>query len=137
MSNTEGRIVLALHAHQHGHIKSLRMAASTYSIPRTILSRRSHGTPAQVNFLPTNHKLTTTEEYTLVQWILDMDIRGMPPTKDFVHQMAELLLAERLTDLRIGKCWVNNFLKWYPELKSKYNRKYDYQYAKCEDPEII
>ena len=55
-----------------------------------------------------------------------MDMRGMPPTKAFVHQMAELLLAERLTDLRIGKCWVNNFLKRHPELKSKYNRKYDY-----------
>ena len=137
MSSTEGRIALALHAHQRGHIKSLRTAASTYSIPRTTLSRRSCGTPARVNSLPTNRKLTTTEEYTLVQWILDMDMRGMPPTKAFVHQMAELLLAERLTDLRIGKCWVNNFLKRHPELKSKYNRKYDYQRAKCEDPEII
>ena len=56
------------------------------------------------------------EEYTLVQWILDMDMRGMPPTKAFVHQMAELLLAECLIDLthpesRIGKNWVDNFVK--------------------------
>jgi hypothetical protein len=108
MSNTEGRITLALHAYQQGHIKSLRTAASTYGISRTTLSHRSRGTPAQVNSLPTNRKLTTTEEYTLVQWILDMDTQGMPPIKAFVHQMAELLLAERLTDLthpesRIGK----------------------------------
>ena len=37
-----------------------------------------------------------------------MDTQGMLPTKAFVHQMAELLLAERLIDLthpelRIGK----------------------------------
>ena len=51
--------------------------------------------------------------------------------------MVKLLLAKHLADLRIGKCWVNNFLKRHPELKSKYNRKYDYQHAKCEDPEII
>ena len=51
-------------------------------------------------------------------------------------------LAERVQDAStekpdIGKRWVLNFLSRHPELKSKYNRKYDYQRAKCEDPEIV
>lgn len=29
------------------------------------------------------------------------------------------------------------FIKRYPEFVLQYNRKYDYQRAKCEDPEII
>ncbi len=29
------------------------------------------------------------------------------------------------------------FINWHFELKSRYNRKYDYQRAKCEDPEVM
>jgi len=142
MSNTEGRIALALHVYQKGTFRSVRALAYTYEISYTTLMHRSRGISARSVSLPTNCKLTMTEETTLVQWILDMEKRGMPPTKAFVYQMAELLLAERLTDLTrpkpiIGKNWVQNFVRRYPELQSKYNRKYDYQRAKCEDPETI
>lgn len=56
--------------------------------------------------------------------------------------MAELLLAERVQvastiQSKIGQRWVYRFIKRHSELKSKYNRKYDYQRAKCEDPEVI
>jgi hypothetical protein len=71
-----------------------------------------------------------------------MDTRGVPPTQALVKDMAEKLLVERVQNTpaaqaQIGKCWVYNFITRYPELKSRYNRKYDYQRAKCEDPEVI
>jgi len=99
MSNTEGRIALALHVYQKGKFRSVQALAYTYEISYTTLMHRSRGISARSVSLPINRKLTLTEETTLVQWILDMDKRGMPPTKAFVHQMAELLLAERLMDL--------------------------------------
>ncbi|KKA16411.1 hypothetical protein T310_10018 [Rasamsonia emersonii CBS 393.64] len=37
----------------------------------------------------------------------------------------------------IGEKWVDRFIKRHNELCSKYTRKYDYQRAKCEDPELI
>ena len=37
----------------------------------------------------------------------------------------------------ISELWVNCFIKHHPELKSKYTCPYDYQCAKCEDPELI
>ena len=37
----------------------------------------------------------------------------------------------------VGKCWVRNFIQRHDTLRSRYNRKYDYQRAKCEDPTII
>ena len=37
----------------------------------------------------------------------------------------------------ISELWVNHFIKHHPELKSKYTHPYDYQHAKCEDPELI
>ena len=37
----------------------------------------------------------------------------------------------------ISELWVNHFIKCHPELKSKYTHQYDYQCARCEDPELI
>jgi Tc5 transposase DNA-binding domain/helix-turn-helix, Psq domain len=142
MSNTEGRIVLALQAYRQNQISSLRAAARTYDVPYMTLYRRNQGTPSRSDFTSPNLKLTQTKEAALVEWILSMDTRGMPPTKALVQQMAEILLAERVQNtpavrLEIGKRWVHNFVIRHPELKSRYNRKYDYQRAKCEDPETI
>jgi RecB family endonuclease NucS len=50
--------------------------------------------------------------------------------------MADLLLAERHQD-PVGQNWAANFVKRRPELKVKFNRKYDYKRALCEDPEVI
>ena len=142
MTNSEGRVELAFQAYQRGQFSSLRAAARMYDVSHTTLTRRYHGIPSQSNFTSPNRKLTTSEESALVDWILSMDTRGMPPTQALVRQMAEILLAERVQDAStekpdIGKRWVLNFLSRHPELKSKYNRKYDYQRAKCEDPEIV
>ncbi|PQM43509.1 hypothetical protein VC83_09636 [Pseudogymnoascus destructans] len=71
-----------------------------------------------------------------------MDERGLPVRSSSIQQMANLLLKKRSnTDrdslLTVGKCWVHNFVQRHDSLQSKYNRKYDYQQAKCEDPTII
>ena len=60
MANTAGRIDLALDAYRKGH---------------KTLARRYNGTPARVDSVPYTHKLTLTEEQTLVNWVLDMDTR--------------------------------------------------------------
>ena len=67
---------------------------------------------------------------------------GLPLQISNVCYLAQLLLsvwmkpsnAEKAT---IGELWVNQFIKCHHELKSKYTHLYDYQYAKCEDPELI
>ena len=81
-------------------------------------------------------KLFKTEEEVIVKHILDLDMRGFPPRLAAVKDMADLLLAERHQD-PVGQNWAANFVKRSPELKVKFNRKYDYKRALCEDPEII
>jgi len=50
-------------------------------------------------------------------------------------------MANHLLDARhqdpVGTNWANIFVKRTPKLKVKFNRKYDYKRAKCEDSEII
>ena len=50
--------------------------------------------------------------------------------------MANKLLTNR-DGSQVGKNWPSNLIQRTPQLKTRFNRKYDYQRAKCEDPEII
>jgi hypothetical protein len=64
----------------------------------------------------------------------------MPPRVATVRQMASLLVAEHsklIAPPLVGQNWVRSFINRHDTLKSKYNRKYDYQRAQCEDPELI
>jgi hypothetical protein len=50
--------------------------------------------------------------------------------------MADCLLAERHR-APVGQNWAASFVKRRPKLKVKFNRKYDYRRALCEDPKVI
>jgi len=136
----EGRIALAIDAIQKGHFSSSRAAANAYGVRRTTLQNRIKGKPARRDQRSPNCKLTATEELTLVQWILSMDQRGLAPRPESVRQMADLLLEKRSNsnpNSQVGRNWVYNFVQRHKALQTRYNRKYDYQRAKCEDPQVI
>jgi hypothetical protein len=133
----EGRLILAVQAYQTSQIQSLTTAAKTFDVARNTLQRRASGIQPQLGAIAKNRLLTPTEEESLVQWILSMDRRGMPPKLQAVRQMAALLLTQYQRPVKVGLNWAGTFVKRHEALKSKYNRKYDYQRAKCEDPELI
>lgn len=75
-------------------------------------------------------------------WILDMAQRGMPPQISIVRQLAQLLLSARTSPQAsapayISEKWVTRLIQRHEELQSKYSQKYDYQRARCEDPELM
>jgi hypothetical protein len=78
-------------------------------------------------------KLSDLEEQTIVQYILNLDMRGFSPRLCGVEDMANRLLAEREMP-PVGPRWASNFIRRQPELETRFFRRYDYQRAKCEDP---
>ena len=50
--------------------------------------------------------------------------------------MANYILDSR-GGKRVGKLWAHRFVQRRPELKTRFNRVYDFQRALCEDPELI
>ena len=69
-----------------------------------------------------------------------MDQRGLSPRPNAVRQIANLLIQKRLDTSQgiiVGNCWVLNFVQRHQALQTRYNCKYDYQRAKCEDPTLI
>jgi hypothetical protein len=134
--NDEDQIILALQALEKDPKLSLRAAAEIYAVHHTKLSRRRRGQQSRRDIPANSRKLTDLEESVIVQYILDLDAKGFPPRLSGVEDMANRLLAERDAG-RVGTRWATKFVKRHPELTTRFNRKYDYQRAKCEDPEII
>ena len=134
--NDESSIILALKAMKNDPKLSLRAAAKIYSVDHRKLGRRKQGQPSRRDILANSRKLTTLEESVIIQYIVDLDLKGFPPRLSGVEDMANRLLAERDAG-PVGALWAHNFVKRQPELTTRFNRKYDYQRALCEDPEVI
>jgi hypothetical protein len=134
---SEDRIQLTLKAFKNGQFKSIRAAAAAYDVPYRTLTYRINGRKSWTDVPANCQKLSNLEEASLKKWILDMDERSLPPTHATVRKMADLLVSHQKPSTSTGKNWVSNFIKRHDDLISKYTRKYDYQCAKCEDPEII
>ena len=132
----EGRILLALSALNCKQILSVRKAAKTFEVPESTLRDRRGGKDFRRDCEPNSKKLTKLEESVIVRYILELDSRGFPPRLQAVRDMADQLLAARGAS-KVGKNWPENFVRRTAELKTRFNRKYDYQRAKCEDPEVI
>jgi hypothetical protein len=49
--------------------------------------------------------------------------------------MANQLLQQRNAG-RVGKNWTSNFVRRQPELRTRFNRRIDYQRVQCEDPDV-
>jgi hypothetical protein len=132
----EGQILLAISAIERGQIQSVRHAAKTYDVPRVTLARRLDGIRARRDSTANLKKLTENEEEVIIRHILDLDSRGFSPRLKEVADMANHLLASR-GEKPVGIKWPSNFIARTPVLKTRLNRRYDYQRAQCEDPQVI
>jgi hypothetical protein len=135
-NSTESRLILALQALKNDPNLSVKRAAQIYKVPRSTLAMRRDSIPSRRDIQPKSRKLSNSEESAIVQYILHLDSKGFPPRISSVKDMANHLLAQRSTE-RVGQRWAYNFIKRHPELVTRFNRKYDYQRAKCEDPTLI
>jgi hypothetical protein len=133
---TEADVQLAISDIQNHQINSLRQAESIHSVPRRTIQRRRDGKHYRRDCEPNSKSLTKLEEEVIIQRILDESLRGIPPSKAHVRDMADRLLRERGGN-PTGKNWVDRFIKRTPELRTRWSRPYDRQRAACEDPAVI
>jgi hypothetical protein len=133
---TEGDLQLAIQDINSKQLQSNKSAAAIYNVPRRTLVDRRAGKRARRDCEPNSKRLTKLEEEVVLSSILNAGLRGVPPTKALVRDMADRLLRER-GGKPVGKHWVDNFIKRSPALKKRWSRPYDRQRAACEDPALI
>ena len=123
--NNKNQLILAIQAIQNNPELYPRVAARIYSVDYCKLGCCLYSIYPQYNILANLQKLTNLEEEVLVQHILDLDIKGFPPWVPVVEEMANRLLATRDSP-RVGTRWAYNFVNWRPELRTRFQWKYDY-----------
>src|SRR5204863_8391145 len=109
VTEQEGRIELALKAYKQGQFKRLRRAADAFNVPHSTLTDRFNGKLPRPTKRANGHKLTTTEEQTIVRYILDLDSRGFSPRLCEVEDMANKLLEARGQE-KGGKNWTSRLV---------------------------
>jgi uncharacterized protein YoaH (UPF0181 family) len=135
-ASKEAQVQLAIEALKQDKKLSLRRTAAIYKVPETTLRDRRAGRPSRADTMANLRNLTATKEQVIVEHILKLVARGFPPRLAAVADMANSLRAERNLG-HIGLNWPSTFVKRQLELTVKFNRKYDYKRALCEDPEVI
>ena len=135
-ASKEAQIHLAIQALKQDPNLSLRRAAAIYKIPQSTLSDQRAGRPSRANSTANSRSLDNNKEQVIVDHILELVARGFPPRLADVATMANSLRAERNLG-HVGVNWPSTFVKRQPELTVRFNRKYDYKRALCEDPEVI
>jgi hypothetical protein len=131
---------LAPYTYQENKFSTSTVVAKSYDVSRKTLQQRTDDISSKLGSISKKRLLTPSKEESLTQWILSMDRRDMLPRIAIVREMARLLVAQRYkstTTPPVGQNWVRKFINRHDTLKSKYNRKYDYQRAKYEDPKLI
>ena len=98
----ESQIILAIQAIRQDKNLSRRKAAAIYNVPEATLRYRMNGRAPKSESRPAAHRLTITEEEAVVQYVLDLDMRGFAPQYAGVEDIANLLLAKR-NGRRVGK----------------------------------
>jgi Tc5 transposase DNA-binding domain len=129
----EGRLLSALQAYrknQNQAILALRRPIMSQKPPSSNVTVDASHALKRVRIT----KLTPTEEQALLEWILDLDERGYLLRIQDLRSAAKLLLNQRDANGTIGINWPTNSVKRKPEIKAKFNRKYDYERALSEDP---
>ncbi|EKG09198.1 DDE superfamily endonuclease CENP-B-like protein [Macrophomina phaseolina MS6] len=132
----ERRLVCAINALRRNQISSIKEASRIYRVNYDTLRHRLQGRPPRAETVANGRNLDDDEEQTLTEWILDLAARGYPPRKWMVEDTANMLRQLRGKP-PVGKCWVKNYVKRTPEVQIAQSKKYDYQRAKKEDPEVI
>ncbi|KFY92481.1 hypothetical protein V500_04176 [Pseudogymnoascus sp. VKM F-4518 (FW-2643)] len=132
----EARIVLAIEAIRTSKKLSRRSAAKLYRVPYSTLSDRMAGRTHRRETKANCLKLTELEEEVIIRHILKLDARGFAPQLASVEDMANYILESRRGQ-RVSKIWAHRFVQRRLELKTRFNRAYNFQRALCEDPEKI
>lgn len=134
--NDENQLNLAIQAIQRDPNLKVYTASKIYKVDHRKLGRRLSGMLPRHAISANSRKMTDLEESVLSEHILDLVSKGFPPRLCVVEDMANRIIATRQGE-RVGPRWAGNLVRRRPELRTRFQRKYDYQRAKCEDPEVI
>ncbi|KAI1006822.1 hypothetical protein K3495_g1397 [Podosphaera aphanis] len=92
MSPNESMIQFALENLESDKSLSIRAAAKSYGVSEATIRRRQHGYTSKQSSHESQQRLSKLQEEYLVEWILEQDEQGFPPTHARAREMAVRIL---------------------------------------------
>ncbi len=100
---------------------SISEAARLYAVLKTTLYHKIKGRQDQLSYAVSKQKLTSEEEESIQNWVLEIQSQGFPPRIAQLQEMAEELLQARHNFKELGKNWTKRFLNGHSVLQFKYS----------------
>ena len=120
----------AIANYNSGVFKSIRAAAAAYGVPRTTLRTRLNGGQTHAQGAEHLQSLSPSQETFLVEWILEEDARGFPPSHQRAREMAErisIVNGNKNSGRALGNHWLQSFIRRNPEIGSRIGKKIEGQ----------
>jgi hypothetical protein len=137
MNPRENSIRLAIHDFENGVYPYLSTAAVEYSVPRTTLITRMNGATDTHTAHEHQQRLTSLQEESLAEWILEEEARGYPPTHVRAQEMASCVLRSNGDSRPLGKRWIRSFIQRNPRIASVVGKKIEPSRIESTTPEQL
>jgi hypothetical protein len=105
--------------------KSLRLASREWGILLSTLQNRNHGREQHAFASESQQRLLKIQEKHLSTWVLAQEALGVPLTYGQIRQFASRLLVIKGDHKKLGKRWMEGFLRRNPILRTKRARNID------------
>ena len=102
---------------------SQRQAAQKWGVPQRTISRRMSGQSAVADQNQPRKHFSRDQEDRLVAWILRQESLGYAPSQSQIRACAVATLKQQGCVSKLGRHWVEKFIKRHAELKSKVGRR--------------
>ena len=120
---TERNVLTTLNDVENG--KSLRRASRDWGIPLSTLQNRNHGSESHTFAAESQQRLSKIQEDHLTTWVLAQEALGIPLTHGQIRQFVGRILAIKGDYKKLGKRWMEGFLRRNPILQTKRSRSID------------
>jgi len=106
--------------------RSLRSLAQEFGIPESTIRSRLSGTQPRRDASEWRQALSRIQEDRLTQWVLIQAALGVPPTHGQIRLFGNRILeTQGHPDIRLGRHWMERFLKRNPVLRTQRTRRID------------
>ena len=133
----ENLIQFAIQAVNNG--QSIRKASQMWGVPFSTLRDRvvGHAQPKGQFEAQSMQKLSSFQEKHLAEWALTQEALGLPVKHHQIEVFANRILLASGSTEKVGKHWLQKFLKRYPALKTKRDRRIDIKRLKGASVDVI
>jgi hypothetical protein len=137
MDQREQRLQCALNSYNNHEFPSIRATARAHVVSESTLRSRINGTTNRRAAHAHEQRLSIQQQEFFVDWILEQETQGFPPSFARAREMATRILQLNGDTQPLGKKWINKFIRGHPRIKSVVGRPIEAARINGPHPDLI